>query len=189
MHPTFAEDVEPYEPPRAAAPLDVSKHSLPDTEITGKELKREISSEFGGILYMALRKYSYEKWPGKEMSDCYPAKSEAGWCYQCQMITGHASAYYFFYRDPGQKSCTLQQVDVQFEVGDPGLIKDLKRPVRSLFGSEVYEEKPRVRADQLGVSGPAWRWTTDRDLAYLYMDGHQGNPIVRFQWERAPLFN
>ena len=186
-----AEELGPYFPNTPRAPLDVQKGQSPTGSLTRDEVK-EVVSEFGGILYMGLQNYSYDKWQGKEMSDCRPATSEA-WCYQCAMITGHATTYYSFYRDANRRSCTLQQMDVHFEVADPNVIKYLKRPVHSLLGEAVSDFKSSSSDAEWGGSGNAWKWKSEEDLAYLYMDSDAGTAngqgLARFQWRRSPLLN
>src|SRR5438477_3480717 len=118
---------------------------------------------------MAMHSYAYERWPGRKMSDCRSSTTE-NWCYQCELITGHADSYYSFYKDPAQKSCTLQQVDVHFQVADPSVLKELIRPVRTLLGNATSSVKTARASDDWGGSGDALRWVTNRDLAYLYMD-------------------
>ena len=186
-----AEELGPYYPNTPSAPLEVRKGETPSMSLSKDEAK-EITSEFGGILYMGVHNYTYEKWPGKEMSDCQKGTSES-WCYQCEMITGHANTYYTFYNDPVHHSCTLQQMDAHFQVADSAILKDLKRPVRSLLGDATYDVKSDTRDPEWNGSGNAWKWKTDRDLAYLYMDSEEmtsnGEGQARFQWRRSPLFD
>src|SRR5690349_6768389 len=83
-------------PPKA--PSEAPKSGAPKSSVSSNEAD-EIRGEFGGILYMALKPYSYEAWPGKDMSDCN-ALASGDACYHCEMITGHANAHYYFFRDP-----------------------------------------------------------------------------------------
>src|SRR5438067_2355623 len=78
-----AED-PPLYVPNSKAPLDARKSAAPAMSITRSEAE-EMRTEFGGILYMAQRKYSYDEWPGKPMSDCRrPAAASENWCHQCE---------------------------------------------------------------------------------------------------------
>ena len=182
-----AQELGPYFP-ISRAPLEVRKGEAPLSSLTQTEA-REVAGEFKGLLYYGARKYPYEKWPGKEMSDCLSSTSQP-WSYQCEMITGHANAFYYFYRDPAHPHGTLQQVDVRFNVADDAILRELKRPLRSLFGEGVYRSKATEEENAWGVSAPSWRWTTPQDLAYLYMDaGPDGEALARFQWRRSPLLS
>jgi hypothetical protein len=148
----------------------------------------EITGEFGGILYMAQKNYTYEGWPGREMADCRRSTT-ADWCGQCDLIMGHATAYYYFYKD-SQQRCVLRQVDAHFEVSDPAILTNLRRTTQSLFGmAGVRSEKATSRATGWGGMGKGWMWKTDEDLAFLYMDKEQasanGEGMARFQWKRG----
>jgi hypothetical protein len=144
-------------------------------------------SEFGGLLYMAQRRYTYEAWPGRPMSDC-SANPSGPWCFQCEIITGHADAYYYFYQDPSRSSCSLQLVDVRFDVSDESVLNDFRHPVQSLLGDGVYSAHSQF--DEMGshFSGAAWRWITPHDAAHLFMDDSdthgRGEGKVRFLWRR-----
>src|SRR5690242_13929583 len=64
-----ADELGPYVP-KSRAPMDVTKGaSAPVGAVTAADIN-EFRGEFGGILYMGKRSFSYEEWPGKSMSDC-----------------------------------------------------------------------------------------------------------------------
>lgn len=174
------------------APTDVRKGGASTLGSVNRAEAGEISGELGGILYMAQREYSFDRWPGKEMGDCRRSSSSAEeWCGQCELIMGHSSADYYFYHDSNQ-TCRLKQVDAKFEVSDPAILKSLRRTVQQLFGmAGTRSEKPSSRSVGWSGSGDGYVWQTSADLAYLYMDKEQasanGEGLARFQWKRAPL--
>jgi len=187
----YAEEFGPFYPTNPTAPIDIQKGPTPLFSLTSSEAK-EIASEFGGILYLALHSYSYDDWPGKQMSDCKKGVSEA-WGYQCELITGNADTLYSFYYDPTRRGYTLQQIDVHFEVADPEVLKELKRPVRTVLGEAVSDFKANSSDKDWNGTGKALKWKTTTDLAYLYMDANEpaanGEGLVRFQWRRSPLYD
>jgi hypothetical protein len=189
--PLFASDpIDLSAPLKPHAPLEVHKGERADPAITASE-GREIAGEFRGILSMGVKDYSYNRWPGKEMSDCRTSKS-AEWCGQCELITGHARSYFNFYKEAGASECTLQQLDVHFQVSDPAVIKPLRGVTHQLLGGSIQAEKPASRESGWEGSGKGWKWEGDTDLAYLYMDREQSSGetegVARFQWRRSPLF-
>ncbi len=176
--------------PKPHAPMDPRKEPAPVTSLS-KADAQELKGEFGGILYMAQKPFQLEKWPGKEMSDCRPGTSE-NVCSVCELIMGHSSAEYYFYKDASKKGCTLRQVDAHFQVSDANVLKYLRGTAQSLLGTAVRGVKPASKEAGWEGAGPGWTWDTDEDLAYLYMDteqgGYDGQGIARFQWRRSPLF-
>src|SRR5690349_10576611 len=84
----YAEDLTLYTP-KSRAPVDVRKGASPIGAVTATEIS-EFRGEFGGILYMGQKAYTYNNWPGKEMADCRtPAEGNA--CAACELILGHSS--------------------------------------------------------------------------------------------------
>jgi hypothetical protein len=184
-----ADDMQLYVPHPPRAPSEAPKNGGPVSSI-GPADADELRGEFGGILYMALKPYAYEKWPGKEMSDC----NRLGNGYHCEMITGHANAHYYFFREPGSGNVTLQQLDTHFEVADPAVLKTLRRTGQRLFGAPpVHGEKASSNEPGWDGMGAGWKWQTDQDIAFLYMDSEQasstGEGVARFQWRRSPLYS
>ena len=185
-----ADDMTLYVP-NSKAPLEPRKSASPDISVNHAEAE-EMRSELGGILYMAQHKYSYGEWPGKEMSDCRrPSSPSEEWCYQCQLIMGHASADYYFYKEEGTQ-CTLQQVDARFQVADRDVLRYLRRPPQALFGeSPVSGSKRPSKESGWDGRGDGWVWDSNGNLAFLYMNmdepASDGEGTARFQWRRAPL--
>lgn len=156
--------------PSRYAPLEVSKGQDPSIPLT-KSQRRDIVKQFEGLLYMAVHGNSYEKWPGRSMSDCSPGRS-GPWRYQCDITMPNAHGVYFFYPH------RLQRMEVQFGVSDSSLLVDLKRRLDSIFG----------QGKKLGHS--TWRWKNGAQSAtLLMMDPSEipgsGFPLLRFQWERS----
>src|SRR5258708_40282911 len=107
-------------------------------------------------------------------------------------MMGHFNGEYSLYNDSAKQTYTLHQLEAQFLVSDHSVLERLKRTVQSLFGtSPVHEYKGRSRESGWDGSGPGWKWDTDKDLAYLYMDKDQasenGEGGARFQLRRSPL--
>jgi hypothetical protein len=182
--------MDPYVPNKSHAPLYPGKGGSSMNTVPGGELS-EINGEFSGLLYMAQDEFSYERWPGKSMSDCQAVNAE-GFCQSCELIMGHVSAEYYFYREPGKQRCTLKQVDAHLAVSDPEMLKQLKRTAQKLFGvAPLRGNKEASKELGWSGSGPGWKWETVEDLAYLYMDTEDmtasGHGSARFQWRRAPL--
>src|SRR5262245_19582420 len=97
------EDPPLYVPKKPRAPLDVRRGSAPAVSLTPSE-SGELRGEFGGYLYMGREPYSYERWPGKDMSDCRPEPSSG--CDVCELIMGHSSADFYFYKQGAKGACT-----------------------------------------------------------------------------------
>ncbi len=186
-----AEELGLSAPLAPRAPVDIRKGGVSTLDTLSRSQANEISGELGGILYMAQREYVFERWPGKEMGDCRKGSAAEESCGHCELIMGHSSADYYFYRN-GSDECRLKHVDAKFDVSDPAILKNLRRTVQQLFGlAGVRSEKPSSRATGWTGSGEGYVWQTAEDLAYLYMDKEQASPngegIARFQWKRAPL--
>ena len=185
----FCEEVEPYYH-KSRAPIDVRKGAAPMGAMTPADIS-EFKGEFGGILYMAKQAFSYAHWPGKDMADCKQINS-GNECGECELIMGHSSADYYFYRG-FDRSCTLQQVDAHFQCSDASLIKALKGTAQSLLGRASPGSKSASQEAGWDGSGSGWVWNDSEDLAYLYMDtaqaGENTEGVARFQWRRAPLHN
>jgi len=185
-----ADDMQLYVP-KSRAPADVNKSQAAKDRLSKSDI-REIDGEFHGLLHMALKKYANETWEGKSISDCRPETSGNA-CDTCDLIMGHTSATYYFYKDLSPNSCTLQQVDIHFQVSDPAILKVLKRSGQDFFGvAPVRADKPESTESGWEGSGTAWMWQTTEDWAFLYMDVDQGTSngegVARFQWRRTPLF-
>jgi hypothetical protein len=187
---TFADPVEPYSPLKPHAPVEVHADDKSDPAVTSSEA-REIAGEFHGIVGLGYRASSFQGWPGRSMSDCHASAGPE--CGECELVTGHARTYFGFYGNSSVTGCTLQQMDVHFQISDSSALKELRKVVRDLFGNTGYRaEKPSSRETGWDGSGPGWKWEGDSDLAYLYMDQEQmtsnGAGTARFQWRRSPLF-
>jgi hypothetical protein len=186
----WADQVEPYSSLRPHAPLEVHKGERPDPSLTLSE-RKEIAGEFRGILSLGYHSYAFDRWPGKDMGDCHSGGSGME-CGQCDLITGHAHTYFTFYKDANKTSCTLQQVDVHFQVSDPAGLKELRSVGRDLLGGSVPATKPQSRENGWDGTGSGYKWEGETDLAYLYMnmdeDSINGQGVARFQWRRAPLY-
>jgi len=183
----YSEDLTLYTP-KSRAPMDVRKGASPIGAVTPAEIS-EFRGEFGGILYMGQRAYSFEHWPGKEMADCrQPAEGNA--CAACELILGHSSADYYFFRDR-DGSCTLQAIDAHMQASDSAILKTLKTTAQKLLGRPVPGSKSVSKEVGWGGTGSGWKWEDEIDLAYLYMDveqaGENTEGVARFQWRRAPL--
>lgn len=170
--------------------MDVRKGAAaPIGAISASDIS-EFKGEFSGILYMAQKPYSYLRWPGKEMSDCKEL-STGNLCGQCELIMGHSSADYYFYKGP-YNSCTLQQVDAHFQSSDAALIKALRSTANSVFGRSVTANKAHSQESGWGGSGVGYMWKDSEDWAYMYMDTYQASEntegLARFQWRRSPLY-
>jgi hypothetical protein len=187
--PAFSADLDPYVPSKSHAPLYPGPGS--GTSSATPADMGEINGEFGGLLYMAQNEYSYERWPGRDMSDCRAAPAD-GVCQSCELIMGHISAEYYFYKEPGKSRCTLKQIDAHLAVSDPEMLKQLRRTAQRLFGmAPLHGSKPPSKELGWGGSGAGWKWETGEDLAYLYLNNEEMTPngygVARFQWRRAPL--
>jgi hypothetical protein len=182
-----AEELGPFVP-NSRAPMDVRKGSSTSGGVNNSDLS-EISGEFGGILYMAQRSYAYDRWPGKDISDCR-AVSSGNACGECELIMGHSNANYYFFRD-SERHCTLQQIDAHFQASDPVVLKSMRRTAEPLLGTASRDSKAASKEEGWDGTGSGWKWESSTDLAYLYMDTDQGSGngdgLARFQWRRAPL--
>jgi hypothetical protein len=183
----FASDPEPYVPHKSPAPLYPGQAGAALDAVSPGELK-EINGEFGGLLYMAQNEYPYERWPGKEMSDCREAPAD-GICRACELIMGHVSADYYFYQEEGKQRCVLKQVDARLAVADPEALKQFRRTAQRLFDIHPLRgTKPASNEPGWSGSGSGWKWETGDDLAYLYMNTEEatanGQGAARFQWRR-----
>lgn len=157
-------------------------HGDPYRTLTQEE-REDLLGEFKGLVHMGLEKASYERWSGRNMSDCESASGarqaaggEDRWQYKCEIITGQGNGFYYFYPNESRQAYTLQRVDVRLHTGDRGLLNEMRRSLQGLFGKSS------------SVDG-RYHWETTEDVAELFIEGPDGDPqkLIRFVWNRSPL--
>lgn len=182
--------------PMGASDLDVSTASYPyapiDAKLRGnvassltRAERRELASEFRGLLAMGKRNYDFDSWSGKPMADCYaPERPTDRWKHKCEIITGQGNGFYFFYDVSGGEAI-LQQVEVFLQASDPILLDELNPTLRHLFGRRemIVPKRPGYK-----TVGPIRHWNTGEQIADLFLDASQSpNGTVRFVWSRGAL--
>jgi hypothetical protein len=181
-HAHSASDVVTATEGRPYAPLDVSHEHQDPYRTLSKEERDDLLGEFRGLVHMGMEKASYERWSGKSMSDCEPARVQAKsvpwedrWQYKCEIITGEGNGFYYFYPNALRQTSTLQRVDVRLHTSDHSLLNDLRQSLQSLFGRSS------------SVDGK-YHWETGEEIAELSIDSPQDDPqrLIRFTWNRTP---